>query len=451
MFTQITKILKDCFSNSEALLLSGNLHEVESLLASSLVEIHALFMGSLLNKVGQSEALLFRLRALGQKLGLGKLRHREVSLQLSTGSEIRYVSWYADQAIKSYEGPRHLSQLYWSCTHKASPLYVSRVSLLSVLCPSYEVAESVLSHFQLSGSDSRIRKLSMAVGKYIQSKGPSSLLKKGENLSGKRVVIMCDGGRSRTRSYSETCEGLDVQSEEKSAKYETPWVEPRLLVIQVLDEDGKVLKKEELPIYWADIEAADGHFHNLEKLLVALDVPAAKEVQFVGDGAKWIWKRIRTTLIKVGIDPKKITLTLDYYHAAQHLHLLVKKLAGNKEEKKSLLKKLKDNLWNGLISSLTINVQQYMREKQQALSKHTINKLKYFQTHYDHMQYAKFRKNKWLCGSGIVESAIRRVINLRFKSASSFWLKENLELLIPLRCALLAGRWKMLIRSFSSN
>jgi len=63
------------------------------------------------------------------------------------------------------------------------------------------------------------------------------------------------------------------------------------------------------------------------------------------------------------------------------------------------------------------------------------------------MQYHQLRQNKLPCGSGIVESAIRRVINLRFKSASTFWKHENVEKLIFLRAIFLAGRWNIMINN----
>ena len=47
-------------------------------------------------------------------------------------------------------------------------------------------------------------------------------------------------------------------------------------------------------------------------------------------------------------------------------------------------------------------------------------------------------------GSGGVESAIRRVVNLRLKGPCIFWLKENAEALLILRSYFKAGRWNLL-------
>jgi len=49
------------------------------------------------------------------------------------------------------------------------------------------------------------------------------------------------------------------------------------------------------------------------------------------------------------------------------------------------------------------------------------------------MQYAKARNCKLPIGSGPMESAIRRVINLRMKGNGIFWLEKNAEAMIMLR------------------
>ena len=44
-------------------------------------------------------------------------------------------------------------------------------------------------------------------------------------------------------------------------------------------------------------------------------------------------------------------------------------------------------------------------------------------------------------GSGAVESAVRRVINMRVKSPSTFWREDHVEGIIHLRAHSKAGRW----------
>jgi len=54
-------------------------------------------------------------------------------------------------------------------------------------------------------------------------------------------------------------------------------------------------------------------------------------------------------------------------------------------------------------------------------------------------------------GSGIVESAVRRVINLRFKGASIFWKVEHLEPLLFLRAIWKSGWWEDMCRGLIRN
>ena len=45
-------------------------------------------------------------------------------------------------------------------------------------------------------------------------------------------------------------------------------------------------------------------------------------------------------------------------------------------------------------------------------------------------------------GSGAIESAIRRVVNLRLKGNGITWLEENAEAMLVLRAAALTDRWE---------
>mgnify|MGYP000564925865 FL=1 len=59
-----------------------------------------------------------------------------------------------------------------------------------------------------------------------------------------------------------------------------------------------------------------------------------------------------------------------------------------------------------------------------------------------HLQYLSFKRRGIPLGSGAIESAIRRVINLRLKSNAIYWLEENAEAMFALRASLLTDRWE---------
>ena len=76
--------------------------------------------------------------------------------------------------------------------------------------------------------------------------------------------------------------------------------------------------------------------------------------------------------------------------------------------------------------------------------------MNYLEKHNDKTQYADYQKNKLMCGSGIIESAIRRIINLRFKNASTFWNEKTVEKMYFLRGALLSKRWNILMGNLTN-
>lgn len=57
------------------------------------------------------------------------------------------------------------------------------------------------------------------------------------------------------------------------------------------------------------------------------------------------------------------------------------------------------------------------------------------------LKYAQVSAQKLPIGSGAIESLIRQVVNLRIKGNSKFWLKNNAEIMLHLRCQWMAHSW----------
>jgi len=446
MFTKLQKLFENHLlkqlNSWSADLLEGDLSGVELSLRSSLQELHAGVLELLLNEVGQSDVFRDRLQSYGSCFGSRDLKLREVRLQTGVGIWIRYKSYYAGIVGSGVDlTTRHLSQLYWGCVKKSSPMYYGLVSQFSTVCPSYEIASQLLSYQGIYAKVGRIRKLSVKVGSFAAKLGLAAQLDKDEDMSGMRVIVQIDGGRSRLRENKEEC------SKKGYKKYDTPWREPKLLAIHVLDENGHVTRSLRQPIYRAAIHDAKACMDDLVQTLKILKVAEATEVQFIADGASFIWKRIGSAFKKAGVAANKITYTLDYYHAVEHLKELSELLPLTKPERNTQFELWKNWLWEGLANSIVRKFKQLIREAKSTLSEEMETALQYFKKHHDRMQYKRFKKRKLLCGSGLVESAIRRVINLRFKGPSTFWYKENLNNMLVLRCAFLSGRWHNLMKA----
>ena len=65
----------------------------------------------------------------------------------------------------------------------------------------------------------------------------------------------------------------------------------------------------------------------------------------------------------------------------------------------------------------------------------------YFESRKARIRYRELRRRGIPLGSGAVESAIRRVVNLRPKGPSMFWRGPDAERMLHLRSCFKAGRW----------
>ena len=66
----------------------------------------------------------------------------------------------------------------------------------------------------------------------------------------------------------------------------------------------------------------------------------------------------------------------------------------------------------------------------------------FLRRHEPHLRYDWFKYRGRPLGSGAIESAMRRVINLRLKGNGIFWCEENAEGMLVLRAAALTKRWR---------
>ena len=67
------------------------------------------------------------------------------------------------------------------------------------------------------------------------------------------------------------------------------------------------------------------------------------------------------------------------------------------------------------------------------------------------LDYGTVSAKKLPIGSGAIESLIRQVVNLRIKGNSKFWLKNNAEIMLYLRCQWMAGSWNQFCNSILTS
>lgn len=414
------------------LLLAGNFYEFEKLLHQKVYELYDRVSEELINFISKSSDFVKLQKEKANEIGLKKLAVRTANVKLRTGTKIRYDSLYAKEAPWDYIGSRHMSAVIWQTGMSCSPMYKSINCLFSVLCPSFEVSKELLKYQDIKVNYEKVRQVSLGLASECLQERSSIQLEPEESLAGKRVVIAMDGGRSRTRVYKEGKSG-------RAEKFDTPWREPKLFVISTCDENGKI-NKERKPIYDGTF-GDDETFDLLASYLRNLEVEKAESVQFLADGAPWIWNRVKPVLLELGVAADKIIESLDYYHAIEHVNDM--KVYFDKDKEKSHFDQLKDALWQGDFGEMT----RLIEEGIEGVDLEEFNPYQYFNKQKNRIDYQSFKDDNRPCGSGIIESGIRRIVNLRFKSPSTFWYPENVEKLIFMRGVALSGRWEIMMKN----
>ncbi len=128
---------------------------------------------------------------------------------------------------------------------QATPALQSEVARQTVRGASFEEAHQSLSERGICLNKKSVRRIALHVGSraLAQREGRIDAAGEGEVLSdefaGKRIVISVDGGRMRMREG-----GLRGPRGKKGRRrYRTPWREPKLVSVYVIDKKGRKVKE----------------------------------------------------------------------------------------------------------------------------------------------------------------------------------------------------------------
>jgi len=325
---------------------------------------------------------------------------------------------------------------------RVSPATRSEIALHVVQAASYREAAAMLARRGLACDVSSLVRISTATAEtssHLRDAALAAALRlpvpPNGPLAGQRVRVSLDGGRVRTRRR---------RRGRKTAKgrhgFSTPWREPRLLVIDILNAQGQP-DRLRLPLYDVLIGDAEAVWALLIGYLRLLGAAYADVVEFIADGAEWIWKRVERLRTLAEIPPSTLVEVLDFYHASQYLsETIATDRSMPKAQRRALYKRLRHAL------RYQVDGVEVVTEALHALAttrrgKAITRAVRYLAVHAHRMRYVTLEAGKLSIGSGQVESAVRRVINLRFKAPGSFWTETTVSGLMHLRAAFKAGRW----------
>lgn len=238
-----------------------------------------------------------------------------------------------------------------------------------LVVPEEELACEELERQGLSLNLKTVRRISQQCGDKLLKLRTAELaswragtLASTNELSGKRVSIQIDGGRTKLRGELRAAtphaeelneEGLIVSDAPGRSKrlakrtFDGEWREPKLMTIFIHDEQGRLEKKSRMTM--------DGTFAGPDAMaeLVAmhlhrLGAAKALSLTFVSDGAVWIWDRIDQIVAQAGI-PKEVAVhqVLDTCHAVHHVSRALATLGVTTQQRMPLYRDLRTRLRNG--------------------------------------------------------------------------------------------------------
>ena len=242
-----------------------------------------------------------------------------------------------------------------------------------------------------------------------------------DRVTGKRVVVSLDGGRVRVRRKKR-----GPKTKKGRNRFHTDWKEPKLLILYVVGDDGRP-SQTWAPIIDGTLRGPEAVFALLLSYARQIGLNAADKVLFIADGAPWIWRRLQRLIAALGLSPTQVLGLIDFYHAAKQLSDAVKLRRWSATQRTRWLNRTRGLLKRARVDEVITALRELCRGRTAGKIRTHLN---YFLKNRHRFAYTTMVGLGLPRGSGAVESAIRRVINLRIKGASIYWLPESVDAIL---------------------
>ncbi len=308
--------------------------------------------------------------------------------------------------------------------------------MLSAMLSSFEETSTMLRDKGVKMHINTIRRIVERFAEQGKMSQQVENLSCDETLAGRTVIVSTDGGRIRIRKNKR-----GPRTKKGRRRYSTHWREPKLLIIYTVNEQGRMARSF-APYIEGTLKGPDAIFGLIQFHLNQLSAHLAEKIVFIADGARWIWNRVSTLIGSLKYTPKKVYELVDFYHAVEHLAKAADLRKGwTSSKKRRWVKKQRHLLIKGHVTQVVDSLNELCRGRH---SKKLATERNYFVLNQHRMCYQTLKEQNLPIGSGAIESAVRRVVNLRLKGASIYWLETTAEAMLFLRSYYKAGRWNSL-------
>ena len=229
------------------------------------------------------------------------------------------------------------------------------------------------------------------------------------------LMIGIDGAHAPTRPEPSPRKGKRGKGE---------WKEVKGFRMYLLDD-----KKMVHLISWHQIASDKALANDLLQIKQAGLIPEDKvRIAVIGDGAPWIWNRIR----EIYPDAKKV---LDFFHCSQYLHDLANAQYGKNSQKarewvEATLTRLSMNNADQIIAGI-----KRMKPRTDEAKDQIQKTVRYLSERKDMVNYESLKRGGYHIGSGGIESSNKFIANVRLKRSGAWWYTSNANNILKLRCA----------------
>lgn len=407
-------------------------------------QLHHAMMNDALQAAINSPAVVEAGRALVEGLPR-RLRSdglQSVSVRTARGAVVEVKTTYYRE--RSRVGNKRRPGLYPNLAalgiwDRCTPKLASDVSRSVAMLGSLAEANAQLAAEGIDLDVKTIRSIAYRYAARARTAQASKDYRWGESAAGRRVVISLDGGRVRVRRKKR-----GPKTKKGRTRFKGAWEEPKLLIIYVVGSDGRPLSTW-MPLIDGTLRGPDVTYALLVSYAKQLKIASADRILFVADGAPWIFLRFAALVAELHLERDQVLMLIDFYHAAKQLSDAVKLRRWSQKRQTRWLNRQRHLLRRGNVDAVILALQELRQgagRNAAAVGTH----LGYFLTNYKRFAYQKIHRLGFPMGSGAMESAIRRVVNLRIKGNSIYWLAENVEAILMLRSFYKARRWRDLER-----
>ena len=213
------------------------------------------------------------------------------------------------------------------------------------------------------------------------------------------------------------------------------WREVKGLRLYLSGEQGRIVQLAS----WHQIQDAEAMRRDLKR--IAERIPhEAVETALVGDGAAWVW----TTLGECFPGARQV---LDYYHCAEHLHRLAEAQYPEPTQAAQWVEATLVRLSQGRVSDVIGGLRRMLPRSVEAFDQCDAL-VGYLDHQRSRIDYDKCRQQGIPIGSGGIESANKFISHARLKRSGAWWVVDNGNAMLRLRCALYNGTFERVFAKY---